>query len=90
MNGTHIAKKIVTHPYFGMICVLAVWFILPRYGGIAMMVGNASLLSVYALILPELFHSRSGSMMATICLVATMWVGAAVVTVMTLTREFGT
>ncbi|TXT32558.1 MAG: hypothetical protein FD138_2047, partial [Planctomycetota bacterium] len=46
MNQTITAKKVVTHPYFALICFLSLWLILPRYGGAAaMMIGSAGLLS---------------------------------------------
>jgi hypothetical protein len=64
MSGPITAKTVVTHPYFGMICFLSLTLFLPRYGGIAIMVGCASILSVLVLVLPEQFRSRSGSMMA--------------------------
>ena len=87
MSGTITAKKVVTHPYFSLICFLAVCFILPRYSGIAVMVGCASILSAYVAVLPEHFRSRSGSMKAATCLVAAMWVAAAVITALTLMGE---
>ena len=87
MSGTITAKKVVTHPYFAMICFLSLFFILPRYGGIAIMVGCASILSVLVLVLPEQFRSRSGSIMAATCLVAALWVGAVVITALTLMGE---
>ncbi len=88
MSGTITAKNVFTHPYFSMICFLSLLFILPRYGGIiAVMVGCASVLSAYVAVLPEQFRSRSGSMMTATCLVAAMWVGAAVITAMTLMGE---
>ena len=83
MSGIITAKKVCT-PYFLMICTLSVLFVLPRYGSIAVMVGCASILSAYVAVLPEYFRSRSGSMMTASCLVAAMWVAAAVVTVLTL------
>jgi len=85
MSGNITARKIVSNPVFSMICFLSVCFILPRYGdGIAIMVACASILSLQVLGLPELFRSRNGSMMAATCLVAVMWVEAAVVTALTL------
>ncbi len=87
MSGTITAKKVITHPYFSMICFLSLLFILPRYGCIAVMVGCASVLSAYVAILPEQFRSRSGSVVTASCLVAAMWVGAAVITAMTLMGE---
>ena len=55
MNETISARKIVTNAYFSMLCVLGVFFLLPRYGGIAVMVGCASILSVYVAVVPEQF-----------------------------------
>lgn len=87
MSGTITAKKIITHPYFAMIYVLSLFFILPRYGSIAVMVGCASGLSALVAVMPERFRSRSGSMMAATCLVSAMWAGAAVITALTLMGE---
>ena len=87
MSGTITAKEVFTHPYFPMICFLAVFFILPQYGSWAVMVGCASGLSAYVAVLPESFRSRSGSMMTASCLVAAMWVAAAVITALTLMGE---
>ncbi len=87
MSGTISAKTVVTHPYFSMMCFLSLFFILPRYGSVAMIVGCASILSAYVAVLPESFRSRSGSMMTGYCLVAAMWVAAAVITVLTLMGE---
>jgi hypothetical protein len=87
MNETITLKKVVTHPYFSLFCFLSVTVILPRYGGIALMVGCASILSVFVVVLPEQFRSRSGSLMTATCLVAAMWVEAAVITALTLMGE---
>jgi hypothetical protein len=87
MSGTITAKKVVTHPCFSMICVVSLLFILPQYGSMAVMLGCAGVLSAYVAGLPELFRSRSGSMKAATCLVATMWVAAAVITALTLMGE---
>ena len=85
MSQTITLKKVVTHPCFALISFLSLSFILPRYGGAAaMMVGCASVLSVLGAVLPEQFRSRSGSMMAATCLVAVLWVGAVVITALTL------
>ncbi len=84
MSGSITAKKVVTHPCFLLICVLSLFFILPRYGSWAVMVGCASILSAYVAELPEHFRSRSGSMMSATCLVAAMWVATAVITALTL------
>lgn len=85
MSGTLTVKNVITHPYFSMLCFLSVCCILPRYGGIAVtMIGCAGILSVYVAALPEQFRSRNGSMMTAACLVACMWVAAAIITAMTL------
>ncbi len=87
MNRTIAAKKVVTHPYLLMICVLSLFFILPQYGSMVVMVGCASILSAYVAVLPEHFRSRSGSMMAATCLAAAFWVAATVITALTLMGE---
>lgn len=87
MSGTTTVKKVVAQPVFAMICILFQYFIFPRYGGIAIMVGNASVLSLLVLGLPESFRSRRGSLTPAICLVAAMWLGAAVTTALTLMGE---
>lgn len=87
MGETITLKKVVAHPCFVMICSLSLLFVLPRYGGTALMTGCASVLSVYVAVLPEHFRTRSGSMRVAICLVAAMWVAAAVITAMTLMGE---
>ena len=85
MSGSITEKKVVAHPYYSMIFALSLFFILP--GGIAIMVGCASILSAYVAVLPEHFRSRSGSMMTATCLVAAMWMAAAVVTALILMGE---
>lgn len=87
MSGAVTARKVVTHPFFALTCFLSVMVILPRYGSIALMVGSASILSVFVAVLPEQFRSRSGTHMAATCLVAAMWVGAAVITILVLMGE---
>lgn len=84
MNGTITVKQVVAHPYFAIVCLISLFFILPRYGGAAVMIGCAGVLTAYVAVLPERFRSRSGSMMTATCLVAAMWAGAAVITALTL------
>ena len=85
MSGTTTARKVLTHPYFSAICVLTLFFIIwPRYGSWAVMVCCAGLLSAYVAVLPGSFRSRSGSLVTATCLVAAMWVAAAVITALTL------
>jgi hypothetical protein len=87
MSGTITAKKVVTHPYFSMLCALGLFFVLPRYGSLAVMVGCAAWLSAYISASPESFRSRSGSMMTATCLVAALWAAAAVIAALTLMGE---
>jgi hypothetical protein len=82
--ATITPRKIVTHPYFSMVCALSVLFILPRYGSAAVMVGCAGMLSAYVMLLPDRFRSRSGSLTAAVCLVTAMWIAAAVIAALTL------
>ncbi|MFO0808359.1 MAG: sigma factor [Gemmataceae bacterium] len=86
-TATLTMKKVVTHPYFAVVCFVALCFILPRYGGVAVMVGSALVLSVLVAVLPEQFRIRSGSIRAAVCLVAATWAGAVVITALTLMGE---
>ena len=85
MKTTITLKKTVAHPYFSLACVVAVLFVLPRYGGIATMVGCATVLSAYVSTFPDRFRSRSGSLTPAVCLVTAMWAAAAVIAVLSLT-----
>lgn len=85
MSETLTIKKVVTHPYFAVVCFVALCFILPRYSGVAVMVGSAVLFSVLVAVLPEQFRTRSGSMRAAACLVVATWAGAVVITALALT-----
>lgn len=87
MSESITAKRVVTHPFFSMLAVLFLIFILPPYGSAAVTVGGAALLSAYVATMPESFRSRSGSMAPATCLVAALWVAAAIVTALTLMGE---
>lgn len=87
MSETFTAKKLLTHPYFALGVFLSVCFILPRYNGIAVMMGCAAILSAYVVVMPQSFRTSSGSLMTAFCLVAAMWLTAAVITVLTLTGQ---
>jgi len=76
-------RKIVSHPYFSMVCVLTVSFVLPRFGSAAVMAGCAGVLTAYVMLLPESFRGRSGSLTTAICLVTAMWIAAAVIATFT-------
>lgn len=87
MSGTISAKQIVTNPYFAMVVFVAFCFGLPRFGGIAVMLGCASIFSAYVAVLPTSFCNRSGSLLTALCLVAALWVAAVVITAMTMMGE---
>lgn len=83
MNGT--VKQFVTHPYFALACFLAVCVFLPRFAGASVNMACCSgLLTMYVLMMPESFRSRTGSLGTAMCLVAALWAATAVITVLTL------
>ena len=85
MHGTMTAKQVVTNPYFSLICFLAMTYLLPQFGGIAVMVGCAGLLSILIAVSPDQYRTRNGSLWTAIGLLAAMWIGAALITAMILT-----
>lgn len=88
MSETIALKQFITHPNFALAVFVSVCCILPTYFGSAVtMVACASVLTVYVAVLPDQFRSRSGSMLTATCLVAAMWIGAAVLTAMELLGE---
>ncbi|MCA8986869.1 MAG: hypothetical protein KDA78_04475 [Planctomycetaceae bacterium] len=87
MNTTFTLKKLVTHPYFSMFCVLTLLFILPQYGAMPMMFASAGILTACVAAVPEQFRTRNGSLTMAICLVTAMWVGAAIISVLSLLGE---
>jgi len=78
MNMTLPLKKAVDHPYFGLVCFIALCFVLPRYGLAATMLGCALVLTACVSVNSDRFRSRSGSLTAALCLVAAIWTAAAV------------
>ena len=80
-------KRIAAHPFFSLGCVLAAFFILPRFGSVAVMVGCAGMLSALVWAQPESLRGRRGSMRLAICLVIAMWMAAAAVTTLALTGK---
>lgn len=87
MGGTVIASKVLTHPYFSLLCFFSACFLLPQFSGVAVMLGCAGVLTALVAALPDRFRSRSGSIVTATCLVAVMWVAAAVVTALALMGE---
>lgn len=77
MQPTLTLNRMVAHPYFALACFMSVLVILPRYGGTAVMVGCASVLSAYVWAAPECFRSRNGSMILARCLITGLWCAAA-------------
>ncbi|MCC6884434.1 MAG: hypothetical protein WBE58_15155 [Verrucomicrobiales bacterium] len=78
MNKTLPLKKIVDHPYFGLVCFVAVCFVLPRYGLAATMLGCALVLTACVSGNSARFRSRSGSLTAAAFLVVVMWLATAI------------
>ena len=85
MHGTMTAKQFVSHPYFALLCLLVVTLVLPEYGGSAVMVGCAGMLTVLVAVSPEQYRTRNGSLRMAIGLLAAMWLGTALITAMILT-----
>lgn len=85
MHGTMTSRQVVTHPYFALICFLAVTLVLPQFGGMAVMVGCAGLLSMLVAVSPEQYRTRNGSLKTAMGLLAAMWLAAALITAMILT-----
>ena len=84
MSRTMTATVALAHPFFAMICVILLCFLLPRVGTLAVMVGSAGVLSAYVAVMPARFRSKGGSMLLAHGLVAGMWLAAAVVAALTL------
>jgi len=79
MTTTPTLKKLLTNPVFSFGFVLAVIFVLPRYGSGVLMFSCAALISAYVLIMPDAFRSRSGSLLMARCLAGGMWILWAIV-----------
>ena len=72
-----------------LVCAVVVLFILPEFfpspfDSIAMGIGGAISFTIFFFLLPESLRSRRGSLIPAICLVAAMWLLAAVTTVISL------
>ena len=88
MSETVTLKKFITHPNFSLAFFISACCILPIYFGSAVtLVACASVLSAYVWVLPEMFRSRSGTLITATCLVTAMWIAAVVITAMTLMGE---
>ncbi len=87
MKTNGILRRTLVHPFFSLAFVVALFGILPRLGGTAMMVACALVLSAYVWVLPDHFRSRSGSLRPAVGLVSAMWFMAAVIAVLTLIGE---
>ena len=72
-----------------LVCNVVLLFILPEYSpspfdGIAMGIGAAISFTIFFFLKTESLRSRRGSLIPAICLVAAMWLLAAVTTVISL------
>ena len=72
-----------------LVCNVVLLFILPQYfpspfDSIAMGIGAAISFTIFFFLKPESLRSRRGSLIPAICLVAAMWLFAAVTTVISL------
>jgi hypothetical protein len=78
-----------TEAAFLCMLTLFVIFVLPRFvpapfGQIIMAVGGAALFSAYFYLFPQTLRSRSGSLTPAFCLLAFVWLCAAVTTLVSL------
>ena len=87
MKTTESLKSVMEHPYFALVCAMCMLFVLPRYGCVVTMVGCATALSVYVAVFPDRFRGRSGSLTLAGLLLTTMWILAAIITVLSLTGQ---
>lgn len=85
MNGAVTSKQVVAHAYFSLLCVLALSFLLPHYGGVILAAGCAGVLTAYIAVEPEHFRGRNRTLSLAKWLIVGMWAMAAMVAVMTLT-----
>lgn len=76
--------KTAAHPLFPLACVVMTFFVLPRFGGVAMTLGCAWMVTAQLGANPEIWRSRSGSLKPALGLVAFMWLAAAAVGVLSL------
>ena len=72
-----------------LLCNVVILFILPRYfptpfDSIAMGIGAAFSFTIFFLLKSESLRSRRGSLVPAVCLVAVMWLFAAITTVISL------
>lgn len=67
--------------------VLAVFFILPRIGTLAVMIGCASIFTLHLVLSPELFKNRRGSLSTAIGLVTFLWLAVVVVGALSLSER---
>lgn len=84
VGDTITARPILAQTQFSLLCFLLVFFVLPRYGSVAVMAGCASALTALVAMTPESFRSRNGSMVTAACLVGALWVAAGLIAGLTL------
>ena len=78
-------RNTAEHPYFALIVSVGLLFVLPHFGGIAVMTAASSVLSFQVHQSPDRFRDRKGSLKTAKCLIAAMWIGTALITAMILT-----
>jgi hypothetical protein len=71
--------SIVEHPAFSLVVVMAILFILPRFGETPTLVSCALTLTAYVAALPNQFRARNGSLKLACALVAFLWAAATLV-----------
>ena len=87
MSGSTSGGRLVANPLLSAACLLFFLFLLPQYGGVAVMVASALLLSACVAYQPDSFRSRSGSLRMAHGLVTAMWIAVAGVALLTLTGQ---
>jgi len=81
-----VLKSTTGQALLSLASVVAVFFILPRFGTPATMLGCATILTLYLSLFPGFFRSRNGSLGPAICLASAMWLAAAAVSALSLSE----
>jgi hypothetical protein len=68
------------------VCVITVLFILPQFGGVAMMIGAVIALAALVFLYPDRFRSRGGSLKAAIWLISSFAIAVAVAVAVSLLK----
>jgi hypothetical protein len=84
MKTNDVLKRKEVEGLFALSWVLFLWFILPRFGDFAVMVGCAVGFAAQVYLFPDRFRGRSGSLKLAFCLIGFLALAAAVVGVLSL------